>query len=143
MFSKSKPLNQNGDVLICLMYSKSILIVGVLFSADIDVIVIDLRNNGGGVLQSAVDVANLLLPPGKIVTFVVGKDGLQDAMQTLQNGIASSDPKLPDLKTKLLILVNEQTASAAEVLTAGLKVKPVTMLYFIGFPPSRAHLDEI
>lgn len=94
-----------------------------LCSDRLDSIVIDLRNNGGGVLQAAVDVATLFLPPGKIVTFVVGKDGLQDALQTLPNGITSNDPNLPDLKTKLYLLVNDQTASAAEVLTAGLKVR--------------------
>ena len=88
---------------------------------DVDAIVMDMRNNGGGLLQGAVETANLLLPPGKVVVFTVGKDGLQEAQQTLPSGIPSNDPNLPDLKTPLYILVNKNSASAAEVLAAALK----------------------
>lgn len=87
----------------------------------VDAIVMDMRNNGGGLLQGAVETANLLLPPGKVVVFTVGKDGLQEAQQTLPSGIPSNDPNLPDLKTPLYILVNKNSASAAEVLAAALK----------------------
>ena len=59
---------------------------------------------------------------GKIVVFVVNKDGLFDAQQTLPNGVPSADPSLPDLETPLYVLVNSNTASAAEVLSAALKV---------------------
>jgi carboxyl-terminal processing protease len=92
-----------------------------LHHEDLDAIILDLRNNGGGVLQAAVDTAAIFLPPGKIITFVVGKDGLPDALQTLPNAITSNDPSLPNLRTKLFMLVNSNTASAAEVITAGLK----------------------
>lgn len=88
---------------------------------DVDAIVMDMRNNGGGLLQGAVETANLFLPPGKVVVFTVGKDGLQEAQQTLPNGIPSNDPSLPDLKTPLYIVVNKNSASAAEVLAAALK----------------------
>ena len=60
---------------------------------------------------------------GKIVVFVVSKDGLTEAQQTLPNGIPSNDPSLPDLDTPLYVLVNSNTASAAEVLAAALKVR--------------------
>ena len=59
---------------------------------------------------------------GKIVVFVVSKDGLTEAQQTLPNGIPSNDPSLPDLDTPLYVLVNSNTASAAEVLAGALKV---------------------
>ena len=59
---------------------------------------------------------------GKIVVFVVSKDGLTEAQQTLPNGIPSNDPSLPDLDTPLYVLVNGNTASAAEVLAGALKV---------------------
>jgi hypothetical protein len=62
---------------------------------------------------------------GKIVVFVVNKDGLFDAQQTLPNGVPSADPSLPDLETPLYVLVNSNTASAAEVLSAALKVLKV------------------
>jgi len=88
---------------------------------DVGVLVLDMRNNGGGLLQGAVETASLLIPPGKIVVFVVGKDGAQEAKQTLPGDIDSGDTLLPDLKTPLYVLVNGNTASAAEVLSAALK----------------------
>ena len=88
---------------------------------DLDYIVMDMRNNGGGLLQGAIQVANLFLPPGKIVVYEVGKDGNPQAQMTLPDGIPSSDPHLPDLKTKIYILVNGNTASAAEVLAGCFK----------------------
>ena len=48
--------------------------------------------------------------------------------QTLPNGIPSNDPSLPDLDTPLYVLVNSNTASAAEVLAAALKVQISTSL---------------
>lgn len=87
----------------------------------LDALVVDLRDNGGGLLQGAVEAANLLLPPGKIVVFVVSKDGSTDALQTLPNGVLSADPALPDLRTPCFILVNSNTASAAEVFAAAMK----------------------
>ena len=48
--------------------------------------------------------------------------------QTLPNGIPSTDPSLPDLDTPLYVLVNSNTASAAEVLAAALKVQNSTSL---------------
>jgi len=90
-------------------------------SEDLDAIVLDMRNNGGGLLQGAVETANLLLPPGKIVVFTVGKDGQQEVQQTLPSGIPSNNLNLPDLKTPLYVLVNGNSASATEVLAGALK----------------------
>ena len=59
---------------------------------------------------------------GKIVVYVVGKDGLPQAKQTLPNGVPSADPDLPDTQTKLYVLINSNTASAAEVFAAAMKV---------------------
>ena len=88
---------------------------------DLDCIVIDMRNNGGGLLQGAIQVANLFLPPGKVIVYEVGKDLKQQAQMTLPDTITSADPHLPDLKTKLYVLVNSNTASAAEVLAGCFK----------------------
>lgn len=92
-----------------------------LHQSGVNTIVLDMRNNGGGLLQGAVETASLLIPPGKIVVFVVGKDGLAEAKQTLPSDIDSGDTELPDLNTPLYVLVNSNTASAAEVLSAALK----------------------
>jgi len=45
-----------------------------LHPVGIDVIILDMRNNGGGLLQGAVETANLFLKPEKIVVFVVSKE---------------------------------------------------------------------
>lgn len=87
----------------------------------VDAIVLDMRNNGGGLLQGAVETANLLLPPGKVVVFTVAKDGKQEVQQTLPGEIPSNDPSLPDLTTPLYVLVNKNSASATEVLAGALK----------------------
>ena len=87
----------------------------------LDGLVIDLRGNGGGSLQGAIETCNLLMKPGKIVVFVVGKDGTEQGQQTLPGGVPSADPDLPDTRTPLYLLVDSETASAAEVFAAALK----------------------
>ncbi len=88
---------------------------------DLDNIIVDMRNNGGGLLQGGIQVANLFLPPGKIVVYEVGKDGKPQAQMTLPDSIPSADSHLPDMNTKLYVLVNRNTASAAEVLAGCFK----------------------
>ena len=80
-------------------------------------------DNGGGLLQGAVQTSNIFLPPGKTVVYVSGKDGESKAQDTLPNGlqIADTSNAVPDFRTKLYILINKNTASAAEVLAAGLR----------------------
>ena len=90
-------------------------------SSNLQAIIIDMRNNGGGLLQGAIETAALFMNPGKIVVFEISKEGLVDAKQTLPSSIKSDDDKLPDTSTPLYVLVNSNTASAAEVLSAALK----------------------
>jgi carboxyl-terminal processing protease len=75
--------------------------------------VLDLRGNPGGLLPGGVDTASLFLEADKAVVFVVNKKGEVDAQRTLADGI--------DLTSHLVLLVDHNTASAAEVMTAGLK----------------------
>jgi len=75
--------------------------------------VLDLRNNPGGLLPGGVDTAGLFLEQDKPVVFVVDKKGVVDAQCTYTKGI--------DVESPLVILVNDQTASASEVLTAALR----------------------
>jgi len=72
-------------------------------------ILLDLRNNGGGTLQAAVDVGSLFLDSGKVVATVEGK--------TKEQHISYGTM---DVKTPLFVLVNGQTASAAEILASAL-----------------------
>ncbi len=68
-----------------------------------------MRNNGGGTLQSAVDVGSLFLDKDSLIASVEGKETAVHTSQGREN-----------LKTPLYILVNGQTASAAEILASAL-----------------------
>jgi carboxyl-terminal processing protease len=76
-------------------------------------LIIDLRNNPGGYLDSSVKIASKMLPKGKIV--VIEEDGKknQKKMYTEGGDIASGIPTV--------VLINEGSASASEILAGALK----------------------
>ena len=76
-------------------------------------LVIDLRNNPGGYLESSIDVASKLLPKGRIVVIEESGNKTQNKMYTRGGDIAS------DLET--VVLINEGSASASEILAGALK----------------------
>lgn len=76
-------------------------------------IVFDLRSNPGGLLPGGVETAGLFLEANKPVVFVVSNKGVVASQETFADGL--------DLETPLVILVDHNTASAAEVFTAALK----------------------
>ncbi len=73
-------------------------------------LVVDIRNNPGGELESAAAVADLLLGEGKIVT-IVSKDGTEK--------VYNSDVKC--VSVPMAILVNEHSASASEIVAAAIQ----------------------
>mmetsp|Transcript_11583 Transcript_11583/g.20857 ORF Transcript_11583/g.20857 Transcript_11583/m.20857 type:complete len:492 (-) Transcript_11583:188-1663(-) len=75
--------------------------------------VLDLRGNPGGLLPGGVDTASLFLEANRPVVFVANKNGVVDTQSTLGDGV--------DLSSQLVLLVDRNTASAAEVMTAALK----------------------
>ncbi len=75
-------------------------------------VVLDLRNNPGGYLDGAVFIAGEFLPYGKLVVSQVSGDGTRENLNVKRNG------KL--LKNKLVVLVNEGSASAAEIVSGAL-----------------------
>ncbi len=83
-------------------------------------LVIDLRGNTGGVTDSANNMLDVLLPD-YVTSTLIYKDGYTDSYY--------SDASHVDFK-KIFILVDENTASAAELLTLGLKtyLKNVTVI---------------
>lgn len=74
-------------------------------------LVLDLRGNGGGYLQSAVKILSLFLPKGTTVLTTKGFEGRDDMTYT-----TATKPIAPDLP--LVVLVDGETASSAEI-TAG------------------------
>ncbi len=83
-----------------------------LVPVDLEGLVIDLRNNGGGYLNGAVDITSFLLSSGKVVS-VERRDGEP------QRHYVDGRPLLPDIP--LVVLINEATASASEILAGALQ----------------------
>lgn len=76
-------------------------------------LILDYRNNGGGVLQSAVKVLSLFVPKG---TMVVETRGRGEKSQKLYT---EYEPLLPD--TPLAVLINGNSASAAEIVAGAIQ----------------------
>ena len=75
-------------------------------------IILDLRNNPGGYLDSAVDIASLFLDD-KTIVIEKGKDGSEKKINT------TLTPKLKD--KKVVVLVNGGSASASEILAGAIQ----------------------
>lgn len=77
--------------------------------------ILDLRNNPGGLLESAIEVAAQFLPPGSMVVSTEGRVASQNRVyRTPEN--ASPRPNYP-----MVVLINGGSASAAEILAGALK----------------------
>ena len=81
---------------------------------NITSIVLDLRNNPGGLLDQAVEIINLFVPQGKEVLSMRGR-----AKQLDQVFKTSSAALLPDIP--LVVLVNSSSASASEIVSGALQ----------------------
>lgn len=77
-------------------------------------LVLDLRSNGGGLLQEAVEMVGLFVPKGTVVVNSRGKD--KDEERTYKTESAPFDLNLP-----LIVLVDSQSASASEIVAGALQ----------------------
>jgi carboxyl-terminal processing protease len=75
-------------------------------------IIIDLRNNGGGLLDEAVNIASYFVENGKLAVYLKSKDRIEKEYYTNSKEKIDAD---------VVILINNYTASAAEILTQSLK----------------------
>jgi carboxyl-terminal processing protease len=76
-------------------------------------LVLDLRNNPGGFLDQAINVAGVFLRSGQVILSQKGRDGYRD------NTFKSQNSK-PDI-TPLVVLVNENSASASEIVAGAMQ----------------------
>lgn len=77
-------------------------------------LVLDLRYNGGGILQEAVKIVNLFVE--KDVTVVIQKGRNRDKSITYNTMANPEEPELP-----LVVLVNNRSASASEIVAGSLQ----------------------
>ncbi len=81
---------------------------------DLKGVVFDLRDNGGGLLNEAVNVANVFLPRGEFITAMRGKVPEWDrSFSTTLNPV---DDKIP-----VVVLINKRSASASEIVSGALQ----------------------
>lgn len=84
-----------------------------LSEKGIKALILDLRNNPGGLLKGAVDVTSQFLPTGKLVVYIKGKDGDKNEFNT-NNGNHYFD-------YPMIVLVNGGSASASEIVAGALQ----------------------
>lgn len=75
-------------------------------------LIIDLRNNGGGIVDEALDMADLILEKDKIELISINKKGEEEIKKSKSN---------PIINVPIVVLVNDNTASASEIFAAALK----------------------
>jgi carboxyl-terminal processing protease len=83
-----------------------------IIADDVSGIILDLRDNPGGVLKAAVAVASQFLEEG-IVVYVIDGEGNEEEWRVEEGGLAT---KLP-----LVVLVNSNSASSSEVVAGALQ----------------------
>lgn len=76
--------------------------------------ILDLRGNGGGLLNEAVEIVNMFVPKNKLVVYQKGK-----VAEHNYNHYTQHEPL--DLDIPLVILVNEGSASASEIVTGAIQ----------------------
>ena len=76
--------------------------------------ILDLRGNGGGLLNEAVDIVNMFVPKNKLVVYQKGK-----VPENNYNHYTQHEPL--DLDIPLVILVNEGSASASEIVSGSIQ----------------------
>lgn len=84
--------------------------LGRLEGQDMKGLIIDLRGNPGGLINSCVEIANMVVPKGPIVS-VVQRDGTRE----------EHDSKLEASKYPIVVLIDGNSASASEILAGALQ----------------------
>jgi carboxyl-terminal processing protease len=78
-------------------------------------IIVDLRNNPGGLLEQAIDVASLFIKKGRLISIISPRNG-KDIKYLSERTYFKLNETIP-----VVVLINKGTASAAEVLAGALK----------------------
>lgn len=77
-------------------------------------LVLDLRGNGGGLLQEAVNIVSLFVPKGSLIVTARGKDNVLEAEYK-----TTTDPV--DTELPIIVMVDSGSASSSEIVTGALQ----------------------
>lgn len=83
-----------------------------LESQGMEKLIIDLRNNPGGLLDQAIEISSMFVPEGDIITYTLDKNGSRQEYRSVG--------KEDRLDLPIIVLQNGGSASASEVLTGAL-----------------------
>ena len=75
-------------------------------------LIIDLRNNGGGLVTESLDIAETMVEKGKTLLITSNKNNKEDIRKSKEN---------PTINIPVVVLINQNTASASEILAGILK----------------------
>ncbi len=76
-------------------------------------LILDLRNNGGGYLDTAVGVGSEFIKKGNVILYEEYGDGEKNTFKALSGGLATEIP--------MVVLINEGTASASEIVSGAIQ----------------------
>lgn len=88
--------------------------LNTLTKEKMNALILDLRNNPGGLLEIAVEVAGKFIPKGKLVVYTKSRKEQQDLQ-------FFSDSNQPILDLPMVVLINEGSASGSEIVAAALQ----------------------
>ncbi len=84
------------------------------YMKDLEGLILDLRDNPGGLLESAVSVSEIFVPDG---SEIVSTKGRNDARSfTYKSNVEPTEPELP-----LIVLINNRSASASEIVAGAIQ----------------------
>ncbi len=76
-------------------------------------LIFDLRNNGGGYMNAAVEIADQFLPSGKLIVYTEGRKQPKEEYFSSNRGILE--------QTEVVILINSLSASASEIVAGAIQ----------------------
>lgn len=88
-------------------------VVEIVRKKEVKAVILDLRNNPGGYLQGAVDVASEFLKTGSVVVTEERSDGSKNEFKVERLGQLVNIP--------VIVIINEGSASASEILAGALR----------------------
>ncbi|MBR6885434.1 MAG: S41 family peptidase [Prevotella sp.] len=94
-------------------YPEMLIALAKLSQENFSNLIIDLRDNTGGYLQSAVQIINEFLPNNKLIVYTQGR---KSPRQEYKSNGKGSYQKIP-----LIVLINESSASASEIFAGAMQ----------------------
>ena len=76
-------------------------------------LILDLRNNGGGYMNTAIELADQFLESGKLIVYTKGRTSPREEYRSTERGMFE--------KGKLVIMINENSASASEIVSGAIQ----------------------